>query len=229
MSHSKFMRATLFATAILVPLVAGLSPVLAQDREDHAVRSAASQHEAMAAARDLLDVNGEMKRLEAQFPAMADAAQRAIKESPVIAKAKIDVRQMTLNLLSKHKDELKGEIAKVYSAIFTVEELKGFTAFFRGPTGARFQLFATTLAANHDSDRRKAAAETAASIGFTPVEKAQLGTYFKTADWQKLLRCEPVIAASVGNILQQLGVMIGIEIKQAALARTRQSALSGGA
>ena len=54
-----------------------------------------------------------------------------------------------------------GEIAKVYSAIFTVEELKGFAAFFRGPTGARFQLFATTLAANHDSDRRKVAAETA--------------------------------------------------------------------
>ena len=154
MSHSKFMRATLFATAILVPLVAGLSPVLAEDREDHAVTSAPRQHEAMAAAHDLLDVNGEMKRLEAQFPAMADAAQRAIKETPVIAKAKIEVRQMALNLLSKHKAQLKGEIAKVYSAIFTVEELKGFTAFFRGPTGARFQLFATTLAANHDSDRR---------------------------------------------------------------------------
>ena len=69
MSHPKFMRATLVATAILVPLIAGQSPVLAQDREDHAVRSAVSQHEAMAAARDLLDVNGEMKRLEAQFPA----------------------------------------------------------------------------------------------------------------------------------------------------------------
>jgi hypothetical protein len=33
MSHPKFMRATLFATAILVPLVAGLSPVLAESRE----------------------------------------------------------------------------------------------------------------------------------------------------------------------------------------------------
>ena len=80
--YPKFMRATLVATAILVPLIAGQSPVLAQDREDHAARSAVSQHEAMAAARDLLDVNGEMKRLEAQFPAMADAAQWA-KESRI--------------------------------------------------------------------------------------------------------------------------------------------------
>ena len=56
-----------------------------------------------------------------------------------------------------------------------------------------------------------------------------MDTYFKTGDWQKYMRCVPVIDASVGNILHQSGVMIGIEIKQAALARGGQSALLGGA
>jgi hypothetical protein len=224
------LRAAMLASAIIAAAFASFTPALAQDWRHLPAASAPPAaplaptipQTALGAARALIEATGGVKRLEDRFPVMADQVQRLAQTDPVVKDAKFDVREMTLRLCKKYEADLITDVEKIYAAHLTIDEMRHITAFYGSQTGARFLLFSRTLVENKTPDRRKAAEETSAAIGLTPLEKAQMSAQVKTPAMKKFVAAEPIISVEVLDAAVKWGTKIGKEIVDAAI-RERSS------
>jgi hypothetical protein len=227
------LRAAMLASAIIAAAFASFTPALAQDWRHPPAVSAAPvaplaptiPQTALGAARALLEAAGGIKRLEERFPMMADQVQRLAQTDPVVKDAKFDVREMTLRLCKEHEAELITDVAKIYAAHLTIDEMRYVSAFYSSRTGVRFLQFSRALAENKDPDRRKAADEAGTAIGLTPLEKSQMSAQIKTPAMKKFVGAEPIISVEVLDAAVKWGNTIGKEITDAAIReRSSQSA-----
>lgn len=118
------MQRTLAVLALVVAL--GSAGALAQDAER------------LGLAREMLVVNRTADNFDAVVPSVLGALKPAITKGD--AKAGRDWDEIAPAIardMATSKAELLDDIAKIYAAAFTTDELRAVVAFYRSPTGAK--------------------------------------------------------------------------------------------
>lgn len=93
----------------------------------------------IAAARELLDLTGAAKNFETIMPAMMEQISRLLITQKPDKRAEIEqVTQAVLGKLLSRRQELIDQIAVIYAARLTDDDIAGITTFFKSPVGRRY-------------------------------------------------------------------------------------------
>ncbi len=121
-------RASLFALALAVPLLAAL-PTRAAEPVDAA---------RIAAARELIGAMRAVEGVKQALPMLAGSVRTMIVKANPQTEADIDdVIAVLHNTMVARVDELVDDIAPIYADGFSLQELESMTAFYRSPAGAK--------------------------------------------------------------------------------------------
>lgn len=118
-----------FAAALLLGAVL-LSPALRAQAPDAA---------RVSAAKEMMQAAGAIKQFDEVMPLIADQMSQSFKQlAPDKTQEITEVfRQLVPRFLEK-KEELLDEIAALYAAELSLEELNAIVAFYKSPTGVKF-------------------------------------------------------------------------------------------
>ncbi len=95
--------------------------------------------ERLVAARALMTAAGSTRQFDQFMPVMSAQMTKAFIALAPHAEAQIrELMAEVLKRLSDRKQELVDQIAALYAAELTLEELRALTAFYQSPVGAKF-------------------------------------------------------------------------------------------
>jgi hypothetical protein len=184
-------------------------------------QSSTQQHKsAIEAAQEFLRASGFVSFMEARFPVIAESFKKAAENDPVPLYSTVDVRLLALKLMKQREADLMSNMAELYAARFTAEELKQASMFYGSDMGARFVNFNRELA-SQNGDPANFPGEIAKR--FSAAERSQIMTFLTSAVGQKFLRYNPEIQKAARKIGIVWSRNIGLEI-----TRECQGAASGG-
>ena len=124
--------------AAFVLLMAGVL-VAAQTGPGHAQEATAPSAEKLAAARDVLEATGAMKKLDAVIEHLANQMRQSLLiKKPEQSKAIAQVIDDITVRFKPRKSELVDRIANVYARRLSLADLKAVSQFYRSEVGARF-------------------------------------------------------------------------------------------
>jgi hypothetical protein len=113
--------------------------VLAQTLPALAQKAPESDPAAVFAARELMNVAGATRQFDAVVPALVQQMMAIfIQQQPAHEKTIREAFQGIAVRMSARKEELIGEIAKLYAKQFSVAELQELTKFFADGVGKRY-------------------------------------------------------------------------------------------
>ena len=106
----------------------------------------AADQDRIAAARDLMDVTGVTKQMDAMIDAMtAGFAKGAKADSSEAGKKVSEEFQAAMKKFMSYKDDMLRDFAGLYAETFTADEMKQVADFYRSGTGAKFVQLAPSL------------------------------------------------------------------------------------
>jgi hypothetical protein len=92
-----------------------------------------------AAAKEMMEVAGSLRQFDELMPVIAaQMSQNYMRLLPGKSKEIAEVFQQLLPRFIEKKSILLDQIAGLYAAEMTLEELNGIVAFYRSPVGAKF-------------------------------------------------------------------------------------------
>lgn len=93
----------------------------------------------IAAAKEMMEVAGSLRQFDELMPVIAaQMSQNYMRLLPDKSKEIADVFQQLLPRFIEKKSILLDQIAGLYAAEMTLEELNGIVAFYKSPVGAKF-------------------------------------------------------------------------------------------
>jgi hypothetical protein len=142
MPHPALTRPALALALALGTLPALATHALAQDQQQPAAGAQPAAPEASpshtAAAIDFLVSSGLTKGFEEMIPQFLDQVRlRYVGQRPEIAQTINDATMAVVPEFVKRRDDLNRELAKIYTARFTEDELKQMADFYRTPAGQK--------------------------------------------------------------------------------------------
>lgn len=95
--------------------------------------------ERLAAAREMMEVTGVAKSLDGMMAAMSQGFSEGAnaKTSPAGQKASAEFDAAVAKFRS-YKEDMMNDFAALYADMFTAQEMKEVTAFYKSGTGAKF-------------------------------------------------------------------------------------------
>lgn len=197
--HAKRFAPALLAVAILsLSAVASLSAEIAQP----AATAQAQEPAAIQAARDYLLAIGHRSRIEARIS--------------VIAKT-----ETSLKIMLKREPLLEEQLAKSYAELFTTEELRQASTFFRTASGAKY--FNFNIEMNNNPYATGDVYRNEVAKRFTVQERAEVFAYVSSALGQKMQRLLPELLKVERGAAEQWDVETQKEIARALHAGERVS------
>jgi hypothetical protein len=95
--------------------------------------------EAMAAAKELVEVMRATDRVKVMMPMVMQQLKPAIVQGrPEVERDYDAMVPEMLSAMNARLGELAGSISAIYALHFTADELREITAFYRGPMGQKF-------------------------------------------------------------------------------------------
>jgi len=176
-TYCKRLAAALIAVAIL-SLTAGPSVTVAQSAESE------PQSAALVAARDYLQATGFRSKFEAKFPAMVQS-------------------KIALKILVEREPILENEVAKIYAATFSAEELRDASKFYSTSTGTMYFNFNVEMNTNPLVTAEIYRSEVAKR--FSSQQRAEVFAFSSTAVGQKMARVVPSLAKVIKDAAEQWG------------------------
>lgn len=126
--HKQCVRSLLVSAMLLVS-----SPALL------AQTAAAPSPERLAAARELMAAAGSIRQFDQFMPALsAQLTQSFVALAPHAEKQIRDVMAEVVKRMSDRKLVLVDQVAALYAAELTKDELQALTAFYKSPVGVKF-------------------------------------------------------------------------------------------
>lgn len=96
---------------------------------------------AVSMAKEIMEVKGSFTMFEPIVPGVIESAKNVfLQQSPNLQKDLNEVATALRTQLGPRTAELKEEIAKLYAARFTEQELKDALGFFKSPVGQKLLL-----------------------------------------------------------------------------------------
>ena len=118
---------------LLRPLAAGLVLILMS-----VAPAPAQSPDAVAAAKNLMEVMKAADNVKAMMPALMRALKPAIAQNRPEVERELDaLAPYLLEEMNSRLDEILNQIAAIYARNFTVAELKELAAFYASPTGQK--------------------------------------------------------------------------------------------
>jgi hypothetical protein len=149
-----------------------------------ATTAQADDSAAVLAARDYLQATGFKSRFEAKLPTMA--------------KSKI-----ALKIILEREPVLENEVAKIYAARYTAEEVREASKFYRTATGTLYFSFNVEMNDNPYTTPEIYRSEIAKR--FNPQQRAEVFAYVSTGIGQKMIRTIPDVAKATKEAAEQWG------------------------
>jgi hypothetical protein len=95
--------------------------------------------ERLAAARDLMEVTGVTKQMDAMVDAMSRGFAKGAKAETSEAGKKLSHEfDASMKKLLEYKDQMISDFAELYAETFTADEMKAVADFYRSGAGAKF-------------------------------------------------------------------------------------------
>jgi len=93
---------------------------------------------AMALANEILEIKGSMTIFEAVVPGVVEKSKATLLQmNPNLFKDLNDVANNLRKEFAPRLEALRGEIARIYAARFTEQEMKDTIAFYKSPLGKK--------------------------------------------------------------------------------------------
>lgn len=128
---------TVFRGAALAIAVVLAAPAFAEAPATPA--AVAADPARIAAARDLMEVTGVTKQLDAMMDAMKKGFATGAKSETTDAGKKLSTEfDATMTKFMGYKEDMLKDFAVLYAETFTAEEMKTVADFYRSGTGAKF-------------------------------------------------------------------------------------------
>jgi hypothetical protein len=116
------------APAAMLALVLLSAPVLAQEPS--------ASH--LAAARELMDTTGVLAPVGELIPSFTDQIRKQNVTRPELSKDLEDVLKTVQPEMQLQRQQITNIVARTYAKWLTEAELKDVTAFFKSPTGVKY-------------------------------------------------------------------------------------------
>ncbi len=134
-----FVRGAVIAAVCALAVPAFAEPPAAAPVAAPAAAAAPADPARIAAARDLMEVTGVTKQLDAMMDAMkkgfATGAKADTTDKGKQMSAEFD---STMSKFMSYKEDMLKDFAVLYAETFTAEEMKTVADFYRSGTGAKF-------------------------------------------------------------------------------------------
>jgi hypothetical protein len=93
---------------------------------------------AILLAKDVVTLKGAMVMFDPLIPGVVETAKNVfLQQNPMLQKDLNEVAALLRNDLDPRRGELLNEVARVYAARFTEQELKEIAAFYKTPLGRK--------------------------------------------------------------------------------------------
>jgi len=93
---------------------------------------------AILLAKDVVTQKGAMVMFDPLIPGVVETAKNVfLQQNPMLQKDLNEVAALLRNNLDSRRSELLNEVARVYAARFTEQELKDISAFYKTPLGRK--------------------------------------------------------------------------------------------